>query len=83
MEIIDELESAPRGPYGGAAGYIGWDGGCDLAISIRTIAVKGDDIRLQAGGGIVHDSNVSFEFDETEHKLGAPRRALASRGSNQ
>ncbi len=79
MEIIDELEKTPRGPYGGAAGYIGWDGSCDLAISIRTVAINGDELRLQAGGGIVHDSVPALEFDETEHKLGAPRRALEAR----
>jgi anthranilate synthase component 1 len=76
MEIIDELESEPRGPYGGAAGYVGWDGSCDLAISIRTVAIADGEIRVQAGAGVVHDSSPALEFDETEHKLGAPRRAL-------
>src|SRR5262249_54111974 len=71
MEIIDELEPTARGPYAGAAGYIGWDGSCDLAISIRTIAVAGQELRLHAGAGIVHDSDPSREYEETEHKLGA------------
>jgi anthranilate synthase component 1 len=78
MEIIDELEPIARGPYAGAAGYIGWDGACDLAIAIRTISMAGGEIRLHAGGGIVHDSDPGKEFEETEHKLGAPRKALGA-----
>ena len=78
MEIIDELEPIARGPYAGAAGYIGWDGSCDLAISIRTVAIAGDELRLHAGGGIVHDSEPDLEFDETEHKLGAARKAVGA-----
>jgi anthranilate synthase component 1 len=76
MEIIDELEPTERGPYAGAAGYLGFDGNCDLAISIRTVAVAGNELRLHAGAGIVHDSDPATEYAETEHKLGAARAAL-------
>jgi anthranilate synthase component 1 len=76
MEIIDELEPTARGPYAGAAGYLGFDGSCDLAISIRTVAVAGSELRLHVGAGIVHDSDPATEFVETEHKLGAARLAL-------
>ena len=76
MEIIDELEPIARGPYAGAVGYVGWDGSCDLAITIRTVAVAQDEVRLHAGAGIVHDSDPAKELEETEHKLGAARAAL-------
>ncbi|MFN0061702.1 MAG: anthranilate synthase component I family protein [Myxococcaceae bacterium] len=78
MQIIDELEPVPRGPYAGAVGYIGWDGNCDLAIAIRTLALSGTELRLHAGAGIVHDSDPEREYDETEHKLRAARVAVGA-----
>jgi anthranilate synthase component 1 len=78
MQIIDELEPVPRGPYAGAAGYIGFDGRTDLAINIRALALSGDRLRLQAGAGIVFDSDPQRELEETSHKLGAPLAALGA-----
>jgi anthranilate synthase component 1 len=78
MEIIDELEPVPRGPYGGAVGYIGHDGAIDTAIVIRSVALAGHKLRFQAGAGIVHDSDPMREFEETSHKLKA---ALAAFGA--
>jgi anthranilate synthase component 1 len=73
MEIIDDLESQPRGPYGGGVGYVSWQGDADFAIVIRsaTIEDEGDTQRLtvQAGAGIVADSDPASEFDETESKM--------------
>lgn len=76
MEIIDELENTRRGHYGGAVGYIGADGGMDLCIAIRTILMQGRRCVLQAGAGIVADSNPQREFEETLHKMGALKRAI-------
>ena len=56
MEIIEELEPARRGIYGGAVGYISYTGNMDFAIAIRTLVTKGDTIYVQAGAGIVADS---------------------------
>jgi anthranilate synthase component 1 len=74
MEIIDELESTPRGPYGGGVGYVSWQGDADFAIVIRSATVEalkdGDQrITVQAGAGIVADSDPAAEFDETESKM--------------
>lgn len=71
MEIIDELEPSRRGPYGGAVGYFSYNGSLDSALSIRTLFRRGKEAFLQAGGGIVHDSDPEKEFAETESKLGA------------
>ena len=76
MEIISELEPAPRGPYGGAVGYIGYDGTMDLAITIRTAEVIGDEVKIQAGAGIVYDSVPEKEWEETESKARGLVRAL-------
>lgn len=65
MEIIDELEPATRGAYCGAIGYIGFDGSMDLNIAIRTLVYKGDKISLSVGGGIVADSDLEAEYQET------------------
>jgi anthranilate synthase component 1 len=83
MEIIDELEPERRGPYAGAAGYFGFSGNMDTCIAIRTIVIKGDRVYLQAGAGIVADSDPSREFEETENKLRALSQAieLAERAS--
>jgi anthranilate synthase component 1 len=80
MEIIDELEPISRGPYGGAAGYLGFDGSLDLAITIRAVALSGNALRFQAGAGVVHDSDPSREYDETSHKL---RAALVAMGAER
>jgi len=68
MEIIHELEPEPRGVYGGAVGYIGYDGNMDLAITIRTLEIMGDKVSVQAGAGIVYDSEPEREYEETVHK---------------
>ncbi|MEM0450078.1 MAG: anthranilate synthase component I family protein [Nitrososphaerota archaeon] len=69
MEIIDELEPDPRGPYAGAVGYISFNGCADFAIAIRTLFRKGDIAFVQAGAGIVWDSDPEREYLETEAKL--------------
>jgi anthranilate synthase component 1 len=82
MEIIHELEPQPRGAYGGAVGYIGYDGNMDLAITIRTLEIEGDTVSVQAGAGIVADSVPEREFDETCHKASGMMRALALAARN-
>ncbi|MFN8446247.1 MAG: anthranilate synthase component I [Caldilineaceae bacterium] len=71
MEIIEELEGVRRGTYGGAVGYIGYDGNSDTCITIRTITMKGQTCYLQAGGGIVADSDPIYEFNESMNKAKA------------
>jgi anthranilate synthase component 1 len=71
MEIIDELESVRRGHYAGAVGYFGFNGNMDTCITIRTILMLGDVANLQAGGGIVADSDPTREWEETLHKARA------------
>ncbi len=73
MEIIEELEGTRRGPYAGAVGYIDYDGTMDTCITIRTITMKGKTCYLQAGGGIVADSDPTYEYNESLNKA----RALA------
>ena len=75
MEIIDELEPLKRGIYAGAAGYIGFHGDMDLAIAIRTAVIKDGQIHVQAGAGIVADSNPDAEWTETQNKARAMLRA--------
>jgi anthranilate synthase component 1 len=76
MEIIHELEPQPRGAYGGAVGYIGYDGNMDLAITIRTLEIDGHRVAVQAGAGIVYDSDPEKEYQETCHKARGMVRAL-------
>lgn len=76
MEIIDELESTRRGFYGGGIGYFSFSGNMDTAITIRTALVKGDTIYIQAAGGIVADSDPSYEYRETAAKMRALVRAV-------
>ena len=71
MEIIDELEPVKRGVYGGAVGYLGWNGDMDMAIAIRTGVVKDNKLYVQAGGGIVVDSVPRLEWKETMNKARA------------
>jgi len=71
MEIIEELEGVRRGPYAGAVGYIDYDGNMDTCITIRTITMKGKVCNLQAGGGIVADSDPTYEFNESMNKMKA------------
>ena len=71
MEIIEELEGVRRGPYAGAVGYIGYDGAMDTCITIRTITMQGKSCYLQAGGGIVADSDPTYEYNESLNKAKA------------
>ena len=82
-QIIDELEEERRGIYGGALGYIDFRDNMNMCIVIRTIVKKNDDVYLQAGGGIVMDSNPESEFIETENKAMAPFKALLMAGGNE
>lgn len=77
LEIIDELEPAARGLYGGVVGYIGFAGDLDLAIAIRTATVSRGVARIQAGAGIVAGSDPEMEYRESQHKAAAPLRAVA------
>ncbi len=77
LEIIDELEPAQRGLYGGVVGYFGFGGDADLAIAIRTATISGGVARVQAGGGLVADSVPESEFQESQNKAAAPLRAVA------
>jgi anthranilate synthase component 1 len=77
MEIIDELEPVKRGIYGGAVGYLGWNGNMDTAIAIRTAVIKDGHLHIQAGAGIVADSVPATEWDETMNKGRAIFRAVA------
>ena len=76
MEIIAELENDTRGAYAGAVGYFDFAGNMDTCITIRTMVVKDGVAHVQAGGGIVYDSEPEFEFDETIHKASALMRAI-------
>lgn len=76
MQIIDELEPLRRGVYGGAVGYVSYSGNMDLAIAIRTLVVKDAKVHLQAGAGIVADSDPTTEWQETVNKAMAVRRAI-------
>ncbi len=75
MEIIDELEPVKRGIYAGAVGYLGFHGNMDVAIALRTAVVKDGKLYVQAGGGIVADSQPAAEWQETQSKARALLRA--------
>jgi anthranilate synthase component 1 len=77
LEIIDALEPASRGWYGGAVGYLGYDGAADVAICIRSVVFKEDSVRVQAGAGIVYDSDPEAEDAECHAKASAVLRAIA------
>lgn len=78
-EIIDELESEPRGIYGGALGYIDFSGNMDTCIAIRMAVKKGGKVYVQAGGGIVADSQPDLEYEESANKARAVMEAIAYR----
>jgi len=76
MEIIEELEKTRRDFYSGAVGYIGLDGSMDFCIAIRQIVCNGKQYFLQAGAGIVADSDPEMEYRETLHKMEGLYQAL-------
>jgi anthranilate synthase component 1 len=82
MEIIHELEPSPRGAYGGALGYISYTGNMDFAITIRTLEVENGEVSVQAGAGLVYDSDPELEYEETCHKARGMQKAveMAARG---
>jgi anthranilate synthase component 1 len=77
MQIIDELEPEKRGIYGGGVGYFSAGGDMDMCIALRTAIVKDHKLYIQAGGGVVYDSDPESEYQETVHKSNAIRRAAA------
>jgi para-aminobenzoate synthetase component 1 len=76
MQIIDELEPQRRGVYCGAIGYLGYDGNIDLNIAIRTLVYSSGTIRFSVGGGIVADSRLEDEYQETFDKAAAMLKLL-------
>ena len=77
MEILDELEPTKRGVYGGAVGHIGFFDNMDLAIAIRTAVIKNQQLYVQAGAGIVADSDPDSEWVETQNKMRAVLQAAS------
>ena len=77
MQIIDELEPEKRGVYGGGVGYFSSGGDMDMCIALRTAVLKNDTLYIQAGGGVVFDSDSEKEYMETVHKSNAIRRAAS------
>ncbi|KMW56676.1 Anthranilate synthase, aminase component [Candidatus Rhodobacter oscarellae] len=80
MEIIDELEPEKRGVYGGGVGYFSSGGDMDVCIALRTAVVKDETLYIQAGGGVVYDSDPEAEFEETVNKSKAIRKAAEDAG---
>ena len=76
MQIINELEKSKRCTYSGAVGYFGWDGGHDSCITLRTCLLKDGKAYVQAGAGVVADSNPTYEYEETVNKSMAIIRAI-------
>ena len=76
MQLITEIEPHNRGAYGGCIGFLGLDGSLNQAITIRTFVSRGGELWFQAGGGIVAKSDVEYELQEVNNKLGALRRAI-------
>ena len=76
MQLISEYEPHNRGAYGGCIGYIGLNGSLNQAITIRTFVSRNNELWFQAGGGIVAKSNVEYELQEVNNKLGALRKAI-------
>jgi len=77
MELIDRFEKTRRGPYGGAVGYFGFSGNLDSCITIRTIVLAHDRAFVQAGAGIVYDSDPAYEYTECVNKAAALRNAIS------
>jgi len=77
MQIINEFESSRRGAYAGAVGYFGWDGNHDSCITLRTCLLKDGKAYVQAGAGVVADSDPAYEFNETANKAKGMLRAVA------
>jgi anthranilate synthase component I len=77
MQIIDEMEPVKRGVYGGAVGYLSWHGNMDTAIAIRTAVIKDQQLHIQAGAGVVVDSQARLEWKETMNKARAIFRAAS------
>jgi len=82
MEIIADLEPDARGAYAGMVGYFGFDGAMDTCLAIRTMVGRGNTVSVQAGAGIVADSNPTAEFQETVNKASAMLRAIDTAESN-
>lgn len=82
MELLAETEGTTRGPYTGCFGYLDGSGNLDMAITIRTLVVRGDGIHLQVGAGIVCDSSPPAEFAETLHKSRALRESIGLAASS-
>ncbi len=82
MEILSELEPVKRGPYSGAVGYFSFSGNMDTCIALRTLVIKDSLAHVQAGGGIVADSNVDDEYEETINKASAVMKAIKVAESN-
>jgi anthranilate synthase component I len=82
MEIIADLEPDARGVYAGMVGYFGFDGAMDTCLAIRTMVGRGNKVSVQAGAGIVADSNPTSEFQETVNKASAMLRAIDAAESN-
>ncbi len=80
MQIIDELEPEKRGVYGGGLGYFAANGEMDFCIALRTAVLKDETLYIQAGGGVVHDSDPEAEYQETVNKSNALRRAAEDAG---
>ncbi|MCO8043315.1 anthranilate synthase component I [Acinetobacter bohemicus] len=76
MEIIDEVEPVKRGIFGGAVGYLGWHGEMDMSIAIRTCVIRENKVYVQAGAGLVADSNPESEWNETQIKARAVIKAV-------
>jgi anthranilate synthase component 1 len=76
MKIIERLENNPRGPYGGAIGYFGFDGNCKMAIPIRSMFIADGEAYTQASGGIVWDSTPKGEYQEIQNKLAGMQQAI-------
>ena len=76
MQLISEYEPHNRGAYGGCIGFIGFNGDLNQAITIRTFVSRNGELWFQAGGGIVAKSDVEYELQEVNNKLGALRKAI-------
>ena len=82
MEIIYDLEKSARGPYAGCIGYLGFNNETNVAITLRTMLVRGENVFIQAGGGIVADSEPEFEYQESQNKAAALVQAISKLKKN-